>query len=111
MKNLKIIIIIGLIISTFGFINSCGKNCKASVQSLNDSIQRLNEKNCQLNNLLFIANYKIDSLKKDTTERITLRIFKDRFKLVKIKRYVEITEKRPSNKEFLLGWIKRTLSE
>lgn len=32
-----------------------------------------------------------------------------RFKLAKIARYAYITEKRPANKKYLLGWINRTL--
>lgn len=50
--------------------------------------------------------YKADSLK-----NIPYGVYINARRIEKIKYYISICEKRPSNKKFFYGWIKRTMSE
>jgi hypothetical protein len=79
----------------------------------------------QINDSLEILSSYCDSIKiyKDSLEiyrdsiknisgsyQMNYDCFSARFKIAKIKRYVDITTARPSNQKFFFGWIKRTIT-
>jgi len=56
-----------------------------------------------------IENLK-DSLKRVTNE-ITYENYINARRIEKIKYYINITERKPTNQKFFFGWIRRTMSE
>jgi hypothetical protein len=77
-----------------------------------DSIKILKE---QLSRQIFICD-SLSKANKALSDSIykavfSVKIFDDRFKLAKIRRYIDICDKKPSNKVYFFGWIKRTMSD
>lgn len=63
-----------------------------------------------LNKMNSEISFLKDSIKK-IDSIITYENYMNARKIEKIKYYISITEKRPDNKKFFYGWIKRTVAE
>lgn len=60
--------------------------------------------------LLSQENLRLKKIIRSYQDSLDERIFMNERRIEKIRYYIRITEKNPKNKKFLLGWIKRTLS-
>lgn len=45
-----------------------------------------------------------------STKKMSVNEFEASFKLARIERYVRICEKRPTNKKYFFGWVRRTIN-
>lgn len=73
---------------------------------LQDNLNRLRNDST----LLSQENLHLRAVIRSYQDSVDERIFMNERRIEKIRYYVRITERNPKNKRFLLGWIRRTLS-
>lgn len=102
----KILLIIAIL-----FISCNKKEVKETVKIKYDTIYQIKvlPDGKTLNDL---QEYK-DSLQayKDSLHTIDYNNYINARRIEKIKYYITITEKKPTNKKYFFGWIKRTMTE
>lgn len=73
---------------------------------LQDNLNRLKNDST----LLSQENLRLKTLIRSYQDSLDEKVFINERRIEKIRYYIRIAEKNPKNKRFLLGWIKRTLS-
>ncbi len=112
-KNFLFILLVISILSCSG-LNSKGSAVhsdtvfvqKTDTIILQDDLNRLKNDST----LLSQENLRLKKIIRVYQDSVDERIFMNERRIEKIRYYVRITERNPKNKRFLLGWIKRTLS-
>lgn len=112
-KNFLFVLLVISILSCSGF-NSKGSAVYADtviIQRtdtviLQDDLNRLRNDST----LLSQEDLHLRAVIRSYQDSVDERIFMNERRIEKIRYYIRITERNPKNKRFLLGWIKRTLS-
>ena len=91
---------------------SCNGKAQKKVVPIHDTIAVVSHANCDsLQAILSSYKAQIDSLNKviKSKDSISSKDFTYGFKYERIKYYYNICEKRPANKKYFYGWVRRVL--
>lgn len=109
MKTIFICLLTAFLFSCKG--NSSGETIERESQDTIHSVEVI-----YVTDTVLISELKteIENLK-DSLERVTNEITYENYinarRIEKIKYYINITERKPTNQKFFFGWIRRTMSE